>query len=114
MTRGVINLLMAFKSYLKDSCSLHISTSSSHNQARDRLTWAPPTRNPMLTDFLMKEVMQFQQSKSKKLWSHMAASKCSVPYVVQYPESASKFPTPRIPDEGLLYNYQYSTEGLKV
>ena len=31
--------------------------SHSHKQARDRVTGAPPTRNPMLTGFLMREMM---------------------------------------------------------
>ena len=37
-----------------------------------------------------------------------------VPYVVEYPESASKCPTPLIPDVSLLHNYQYCNDGLKV
>ena len=37
-----------------------------------------------------------------------------VPYVVEYPESASKCPTPRIPDISLLHNYQYCNDGLRV
>lgn len=34
--------------------------------------------------------------------------------MVEYPESASKCPTPRIPDVSLLHNYQYCNDGLKV
>ena len=37
-----------------------------------------------------------------------------VPYVVEYPESAGKCLTPRIPDVSLLHNYQYCNDGLKV
>ena len=37
-----------------------------------------------------------------------------VPYVVKYPESADKCPTPRIPDVSLLHNYQCCNDGLKV
>ena len=37
-----------------------------------------------------------------------------VPYVVEYPESAGKWPTLRIPDVSLLHNYQYCNDGLKV
>ena len=37
-----------------------------------------------------------------------------VPYVVEYPESASKCPTPHIPDASLLHNYQYCNDRLKV
>ena len=37
-----------------------------------------------------------------------------VPYVVEYPESAGKCPTQRIPDVSLLHNYQYCHDGLKV
>ena len=37
-----------------------------------------------------------------------------VPYVVEYPESAVKCPTPRIPDVSLLHNYQYCNDGLRV
>ena len=29
-----------------------------------------------------------------------------IPYVVEYPGSAGKCPTPRIPDVSLLHNYQ--------
>ena len=36
-----------------------------------------------------------------------------VPYVVEYPESDGKCPTPRIPDVSLLHNYQYCNDGPK-
>ena len=37
-----------------------------------------------------------------------------VSYMVEYPESDGKWPTPRIPDISLLHNYQYCNDGLKV
>ena len=49
----------------------------------------------------------------KALESH-GGVRSVVPYVVEYPESAGKCPTPRIPDVSLLHNYQYCNEGLRV
>ena len=34
--------------------------------------------------------------------------------MVEYPESAGKCPTPRVPDVSLLHKYQYCNDGLKV
>lgn len=56
--------------------------------------------------------MSAEQVK-KALVSH-GSVRSIVPYMVEYPESASKCPTPRIPDVSLLHNYQYCNEGLKV
>ena len=56
--------------------------------------------------------MSAEQVK-KALESH-GSVRSVVPYVVEYPESAGKCPTPRIPDVGLLHNYQYCNDGLKV
>jgi len=58
------------------------------------------------------DVMSVEQVK-KALESH-GGVRSIVPYVVEYPESASKCPTPRIPDVSLLHNYQYCNDGLKV
>ena len=50
----------------------------------------------------------------KALESH-GSVRSVVPYVVEYPESAGKCPTTRIPDVSLLpHNYQYCKDGLKV
>ena len=49
----------------------------------------------------------------KTLESH-GTVRSVVPYVMEYPESAGKCPTPRVPDVSLLHNYQYGKEGLKV
>ena len=48
---------------------------------------------------------------TKALESH-GGVRSVVPYVVEYPESADKCPTPRIPDLSLLHNYQYCNDGL--
>lgn len=58
------------------------------------------------------DVMTAEQVK-RALESHGGVQSV-VPYVVEYPESASKCPTPRIPDVSLLHNYQYCNDGLKV
>ena len=57
-------------------------------------------------------VISAEQVK-KALESH-GGVRSVVPYVVEYPESAGKCPTQRIPDVSLLQNYQYCNDGLKV
>ena len=49
----------------------------------------------------------------KALESH-GSVRSVVLYVMEYPESAGKCPTPRIPDGSLLHNYQYCNHGLRV
>ena len=56
--------------------------------------------------------MSAEQVK-KALESH-GSVRSVVPYVVKYPESAGKCPTPRISDVSLLHNYQYCNDGVKV
>ena len=56
--------------------------------------------------------MSAEQVK-KALESH-GSVRSVVPYVVEYPESAGKCPTPRVPDVSLLHNYQFCNDGLKV
>ena len=58
------------------------------------------------------DVISAEQVK-KALESH-GGVRSVVPHVVEYPESAGKCPTPRIPDVSLLHNYQYCNDGLKV
>ena len=58
------------------------------------------------------DVMSAEQVK-KALESH-GSVRSVVPYVVEYPESAGKCPTQRVPDVSLLHNYQYCNDGLKV
>ena len=58
------------------------------------------------------DVISAEQVK-KALESH-GGVRSVVPYVVEYPESADKCPTPRIPDVSLLHNYQCCNDGLKV
>ena len=58
------------------------------------------------------DVMTAEQVK-RALESH-GGIQSVVPYVVEYPQSASKCPTPRIPDVSLFRNYQYCNDGLKV
>ena len=57
------------------------------------------------------DVMSVEQVK-KALESH-GGVRSIVPYSVEYPESASKCPTPCIPDVS-LHNYQYCNDGLRV
>ena len=49
----------------------------------------------------------------KALESH-GGIRSVVPYVVEYPESAGKCPTPRIPDVSLLHNYQYGSDCVRL
>ena len=58
------------------------------------------------------DVISSEQVK-KALESHGGVQSV-VPYVVEYPESASKCLTPHIPDASLLHNYQYCNNRLKV
>jgi len=58
------------------------------------------------------DVMSAEQVK-KALESH-GGVRSVVLYVVEYPESPGKCPTPRIPDVRLLHNYQYCNDGLRV
>ena len=46
----------------------------------------------------------------KALESH-GGVRSVVPYVMEYPESAGKCPTPRIPDVSLLHNYRRGSRG---
>ena len=58
------------------------------------------------------DVISAEQVK-KALESH-GGVRSVVPYVVEYPESAGKCPTLRIPDVSLLPNYQYCNDSLRV